>query len=129
MHDLEDCDLLHCACDQYKRAEAQDFLDKAETGWELTHAEGSKGHAADVRALTRLVQSDRLKMAKSICFATAIAKHKAIRDQAGNPKINKRKTRGRIDVLSAALIAAGLSEQYFDAPWLLTPEPLEVHYV
>ena len=127
--DLEGEEILHCACDQYKRAEAQDFLDKSGTGWQLTHAEGSKGHASDVRALTRLVQSDRLKMNTSLCFTTAIAKHKAIRDQAGNPKINKRKARGRIDVLSAALIAAGLSEQYFDAPWLLTPEPLQVTYV
>ncbi len=125
--DLEGEEILHCACDQYKRAEAQDFLDQS-TGWQLTHAEGSQGHAKDVRSLTRLVQSDRLRMKPSLCFTSAIAKHKAKRDQAGNPKINKQRTRGRIDVLSAALIAAGLSEKYFDSPGLLS-QKMKIDYV
>ena len=124
---IQDSEVLHCACDQYKRSEAQDFLDRS-TGWQLTHAEGSKGHAQDVRALTRLIHSGKLKMKPSLCFTTAIAKHKAIRDVAGNPKINKRKSRGRIDVLSAALIAAGLAEPYIDAPHLAEPQNLEVEY-
>ena len=127
-NDLEGEEIWHCAADGYKRSEAQDFLDKG-PGWQLDLSAGVKGHAADVRALTRLVHSERLKMKPSLCFTTAIAKHKAIRDQAGNPKINKRKQRGRIDVLSAALIAAGLAEQYFDAPHLLQPKPMEVMYV
>ena len=126
-NDLEDCEVMHCACDQYKIKEAQDFLDRS-TGWQLDCAKGAKGHSADVRSLTRLIHSDRLKMKHSLCFTTAIAKHKAIRDQAGNPKINKRKARGRIDVLSAALIAAGLAEPYIDAPHL-TQQSLEVMYV
>ena len=126
--DLEGEHVLHCACDQYKRSEAQDFLDLS-TGWELDAAVGAKGHAADVRSLTRLVQGGRLRMKPSLCLTTAIAKHKANRDQAGNPRINKKQARGRIDVLSAALIAAGLAEPYFDAPHLLHPPPPSVHYV
>ena len=126
--DLDGSPVLHCACDQFKRSEAQDFLDQS-TGWKLTASVGSKGHAHDVRALTRLIHSGRLKMAENLAFTTAIAKHKAVRDQAGNPLINKRKARGRIDVLSAALIAAGLSERYFDAPHLLQPQEFEVAYV
>lgn len=124
--DLEGTPILHCACDQYKRAEAQDFLDKS-TGWMLTNAEGSQGHAKDVRSLTRLIQGGKLKMKTNLPLVTAIAKHMAKRDQAGNPKINKAQAKGRIDVLSAALIAAGLSEKYIDAgSYGEVPEPMLV---
>lgn len=119
--DLEGQEVIEVASDGYKRSEAQDFLD-ATTGWQLQYAAGAQGHAADVRSLTRLIHSDRLSMSPNLAFTFAIAKHKANRDVAGNPKINKRKARGRIDILSSALIAAGMAEQYFDAPHLLQPQ-------
>ena len=40
----------------------------------------------------------------------AIADSKVIRDTSGNPKLDKARRLGRIDALSAAVIAAGLSE-------------------
>ena len=38
------------------------------------------------------------------------------RDANGNPALDKASSRGRIDVLSAAVIAAGLAEPAFDRP-------------
>ena len=47
---------------------------------------------------------------------TAIAKSTIRRDGNGNPGLDKANSRGRIDVLSAAVIAAGLAEPMFDRP-------------
>ena len=46
----------------------------------------------------------------------AISKSTVRRDGNGNPALDKSTSRGRIDVLSAAVIAAGLAEPEFDRP-------------
>ena len=55
-------------------------------------------------------------MAENLSLATAIAKSTLKRDANGNPGLDKASARGRIDVLSAAVIAAGLAESAFDRP-------------
>ena len=69
---------------------------------------------ADVRAFQRLVLACKLKMKPSLALSTAIANSIIRRDDNGNPGLNKSKSRGRIDLLSAAVIAGGLAESYFD---------------
>ena len=70
-----------------------------------------------MRAFQRLVHaSARFAMAENLSLATAIAKSTIKRDANGNPGLDKASARGRIDVLSAAVIAAGLAESAFDRP-------------
>lgn len=114
--DLAGFDVLAVGADQYKRGEVLDAIETLALPWPMQPAEGTRRHAADVRAFTRLVHGPRIAMAHSLALASAIARHKAHRDVAGNPKIDKRQARGRIDVLSAALIASGLAEPEFDRP-------------
>jgi len=121
--DLAGFDVLAAGADQYKRAELLDAVDLLGLPWPMQRAEGARRHAGDVRAFTRLVHGQRIAMAHSVSLVSAIARHKAHRDVAGNPKLDKRQARGRIDVLSAALIAAGLAEPEFDRP---EPLPLMV---
>ena len=55
-------------------------------------------------------------MADNLALATAIVKSTLRRDGNGNPGLDRATSRGRIDVLSAAVIAAGLAEPMFDRP-------------
>ncbi len=70
----------------------------------------------DVRALQRLVLNRRLKLPDSLALVTAVSKSAIRRDGNGNPGLDKADSRGRIDLLSAAVIAAGLAEPEFDKP-------------
>ena len=123
--DLAGCWIAGAACDSFKRNEARSFLAQSGAPWELMPAEGVRKHGEDVRAFSRLIVSRQLHMRPSLALSHAVAKHKAHRDAAGNPLLDKRERHGRIDVLSAALIAAGLAE-----PWIgqdMTPaEPIYV---
>ena len=53
-------------------------------------------------------------MVENLAFVTAITKSTLRRDANGNPGLDKANSRGRIDILSAAVIAAGLAEPGFD---------------
>ena len=67
-----------------------------------------------MRAFQRLILQRKLAMAENLSLVTAIAKSTLRRDANGNPGLDKASARGRIDVLSAAVIAAGLAESIFD---------------
>ena len=58
----------------------------------------------------------KLAMAENLALVTAISKSSIHRDANGNPGLDKATARGRIDVLSAAVIACGLAESAFDRP-------------
>ena len=55
-------------------------------------------------------------MRESLAFATAVANSSLRRDGNGNPGLDKATSRGRIDLLSAAVIAAGIAEPMMDRP-------------
>ena len=67
-----------------------------------------------MRSLQRLILTGKLRMHESLSLSTAIANSAIHRDANGNPGLDKAKSRGRIDVLSAAVIAAGLAEPLMD---------------
>ena len=73
-----------------------------------------KDGGRDVRSLQRLVLNRRLLMLESLAFATAVSNSSLRRDGNGNPGLDKATSRGRIDLLSAAVIAAGLAEPLMD---------------
>ena len=106
------------AADSYKDSEVRDFLDRAAVRWpvDFRRVGAGKDGGRDVRAFQRLVHQRRLSMAENLSLATAISKSTLKRDSNGNPGLDKASARGRIDVLSAAVIAAGLAEPAFDRP-------------
>lgn len=95
-----------------------DFLDRAAVRWpiDFRRVGAGKDGGRDVRAFQRLVMQRQLAMAENLSLVTAIAKSTLRRDGNGNPGLDKASARGRIDVLSAAVIAAGLAESAFDRP-------------
>lgn len=114
--DLVGCRVSKIAADGYKDKEIQDYLDRANLRWprEFRRVGAGKDGGADVRAFQRLVLTRKLKMRPSLALSSAIASSTIHRDQNGNPGLDKRKSRGRIDLLSAAVIAGGLAEAHFD---------------
>ena len=116
--ELGECRVQSAAADSHKDAEALDFMDAAGLRWQtdFRRVGAGKQGSADVRAFQRLVHRRKLAMVENLSLLTAISKSTLRRDGNGNPAIDKANSRGRIDVLSAIVIAAGLAEPYFDRP-------------
>ena len=116
--ELAGCRVHRLAADGYKDSEIRDFLDRAGLRWpyEFRRVGAGKDGGRDVRAFQRLVLTAKLRMRHSLSLATAIGNSAIHRDTNGNPGLDKAKSRGRIDVLSAAVIAAGLAEPLMDRP-------------
>ena len=114
--DLAGVKVRAAAADSYKDNEIRDFLDRAAIRWpvDFRRVGAGKSGGADVRAFQRLVHQRKLKMGENLSLVTAITKSTLRRDANGNPGLDRATSRGRIDVLSAAVIAAGLAEPIFD---------------
>ena len=116
--DLAGCRVQAAAADGYKDSEVRDYMDRAAVRWpiEFRRVGAGKDGGRDVRSLQRLVLNGRLKMLSSVALVTAISKSIVGRDRNGNPGLDKSTSRGRIDLLSSAVIAAGLAAPAFDRP-------------
>ena len=111
---LGDSRVKAAGADRYRKAEVEDALGAAGLRWPMTWrgqgASASADGSHDVRAFQRLVLSERLRVQTSLLLRSAISESVIRRDAAGNPALDKRRQHGRIDALSAAVIAAGLGE-------------------
>ena len=116
--ELAGCRVHRLAADGYKDSETKDFLDRAGLRWpyEFRRVGAGKDGGRDVRSLQRLILTGKLRMHESLSLSTAIANSALRRDGNGNPGLDKAKSRGRIDQLSAAVIAAGLAEPLMGRP-------------
>ena len=115
---LAGADVRSIAADGYKDAEVRDYLEKAGVGWSVSfrHVGAGRDGSRDVRALQRLVLNRKVSLVENLALASAISSSAIRRDGNGNPALDKQKAKGRIDLLSAWVIAAGLSEPDFDRP-------------
>ena len=115
-NDLAGCHVQAAAADSYKDSETKDYFDRAAVRWPINFRRvgAGKDGGKDIRAFQRLTIQARLRMVDNLSVVTAISKSTLRRDGNGNPGLNRANSRGRIDVLSAAVIACGLAEQAFD---------------
>ena len=116
--DLDGQRVRNLSADGYKDGEVKTFLERAGLRWPYSFRRvgAGKDGGADVRAFQRLVLNRKLAMRESLALATAVGNSTIKRDSNGNPGLDKSTGRGRIDLLSAAVIAAGLAEKEFDKP-------------
>ena len=117
-NDLSGCKVRAAAADSYKDSEVRDFLDRASVRWpiDFRRVGAGKDGGRDVRAFQRLVHQRKFALAENLSLVNAITKSTLRRDSNGNPGLDRATSRGRIDVLSAAVIACGLAEPIFDRP-------------
>ena len=99
--------------DRYRLAEAVDALVAAGVEWSMEwRAQGSgKDGSADVRAFQRAVHGATLRPGESLLLESAIAESALRYDANGNPALEKGRQKGRIDALSAAVLAVGAGER------------------
>ena len=114
--DLAGVRIDHVAADAYKSAEVMDFLDKANLRWPIQFRRVGAGRdgGADIRAFQRLILDRKLAMNENLALSVAISKSTIRRDANGNPGLDRASSRGRIDLLSAAVIASGLAAPLMD---------------
>ena len=101
------------AADRYRRAEAQDSLDSAGVNWPMdwrAQGAGQQG-SEDIRAFQRAVEGGTLRPGESLLLKSAIGESILRYDSNGNPALNKGRQRGRIDALSAAVLAVGMGSR------------------
>lgn len=99
--------------DRYRQAEALDALAAAGVSWPVEwRAQGSgKDGSADIRHFQRAVIGAALRPGESFLLENAIAESVIRYDPNGNPALDKRRKAGRIDALSAAVLAVGAGER------------------
>ena len=68
--------------------------------------------SADVRAFQTAALSGRIRAKRGLLVESAIEGSALAMDKAGNPSLDKARSRARIDVLQAGVIAVGLGERW-----------------
>ena len=120
---LDGVHVFAVGADRYRKAEALQAIDSAGVRWPIfwrgQGASATADGSHDVRAFQKLVLSGRLRLAESLLMASAIKASTIRFDPLGNPSLHK--AGGRIDALSAAVIAAGLAEQLGDSVYAEAP--------
>ena len=106
--------VIAAGADRFRKAEAIQALESAGLRWPMEWRGQGAGAVADgshdVRSFQRRVLSRRIAAAPSLLMASAISESAIDFDAVGNPRLDKGRARGRIDALSAAVIAAGLAD-------------------
>lgn len=110
----EGCAVAYLGADRYRKAEFSDALRKAgyraEVAWRGTGAGAIADGSNDIRAFQRLVFDRKIAVRESLGMINAIMNSHLEEDVGLNPRLAKNKSRGRIDLLQAGVIAAGLHE-------------------
>ena len=103
------------AADRYKQATVQDALEQAKLRpwlrWLDWRGQGYRDGAEDVVAFQKAVYGGRIRIGRNLLLETAIMESMLAYDEAGNAKLDKRRHRGRIDALSAAVLAVSMGER------------------
>ena len=107
--DLAGAKVRGAYADAYKVGELQDCLPP----WPLTVVRSGTGPdgSAAVRAFQRVVLTGALALRSNLSLASAIKESTLRRDGNGNPAVDSASTCGRIDTLSAAVLAVGAGSQ------------------
>ena len=106
--------VLSLIADRYRQAEVQDALQDAGLSWPCEwRAQGSGASgSADVREFQRAAISGQLRPGEGILIQSAISESVLRFDGNGNPALDKSRSRGRIDALSAAVLAVGAGARH-----------------
>ena len=112
---LAGCEIAGAASDQYRRSEVMQVIeaDDLEWIWDWRRMGAGPTGSADVRAFQRSVFSHEIKTAPSLLMGLALKSTILRRDSNGNPALFRGNT-GRIDVLSACVLAIGLAAETGD---------------
>lgn len=118
--DLAGQKVLALGLDRYRREEAIGQF--SSIGWNVPlvwRGQGASATAdgsADVRAFQACCLRGDVRAKRGLLVESAIEGSALAMDKAGNPSLDKARSRARIDVLQAAVIAVGLGERWRQSP-------------
>ena len=107
--DLVAADVVGAVADGYRCAEV---LDVCPWGLETVRTGTGPDGSAAVRAFQRAILTGAVATAPNLSLATAIKESTLRRDGNGNPAVDRARRSGRIDVLSAAVLAVGAAARW-----------------
>ena len=111
IHDLAGVEIVSGSSDQYRRSEVEQLLDDPATGvdfeWNFRRMGSGPQGSNDVRAFQTFLLKGEIKTTESLLFGHGLSSATIARDGNGNPSL-LRSGRGRIDLVSAAVLASGL---------------------
>ena len=115
--DLQGETVIALGADRFRQSEVHDAMSDALLRWPLVwRGQGASATAdgsADVRSFQRFVADRTITVVQGrMLMAHAISESPIRRDGSGNPALEKNRQRGRIDPLSAAVIACELAERH-----------------
>ena len=116
--DLDGADVRTAVADGYRCGE---LLDVCPWPLEIVRSGTGPSGSAAVRAFQRAVLTKTIATVENLSLTNAIAESTLRRDGNGNPAIDKARSGGRIDVLSAAVLAVG------EAALCPVPVPMAVY--
>ena len=106
--------VLALGADRFRKAEVLQALESAKVDWPVmwrgTGASATADGSHDVRAFQRAVIGKRIRHSGSLVMASAIKGSRLRVDVAGNPALQKLKSKSRIDAAQASVISTGLAE-------------------
>ena len=111
--DLAGAHVRSAVADAHRLGEVLDCLP-----WPLTVVRSGAGPdgSQSVRSFQRAVLTKTLKLKSNLSLSTAIKESTLTRGRTGMPTVDKERSRGRIDTLSAAVLAVGVGAKYRPPP-------------
>ena len=107
---LDGCEIGGAASDMYRRAEVQQAIEAEGIEWPWSWRRMGMGPqgSSDVMAFQRVILRGGFRTVPSLLMPLALKSTVLRRDPNGNPALERGNT-GRIDILSACVLAAGLA--------------------
>ena len=104
-----DADIREVLADQYRRKEVEQALLDAECNWPMTWRRMGLGPdgTSDIRSFQQEVIEERLKPGQSLALRSSISEAVVKEDGNNNCRLERGRQRGRIDFLSASILAVG----------------------
>ena len=110
--DLDGVKIRAAAGDMYRKSEFEDAMDAAGVRWPMQFRRVGNGPDGimDVEAFRRSVISRKLRMVENLLMVMSL-KNSRIHTDGNNTLLGKRRQSGRIDLMQASIIAAGLCDR------------------
>ena len=117
MRRLDGAALACLTCDRYRQAEFEDALTAAGVVAPVVwRGQGFRDGAEDVERFRAAVFDGRVRVAPSLLLRSAFADAVTLSDPAGNCKLAKGRSKGRIDAAAAAILAIAEGQRRLARP-------------
>lgn len=122
---VEGCTVSALVADRYKAAELSEGIDRAGVRAPMIwRGFGFRDGGEDVERFRRAVFDGNVRCEPSLLMRSAMADAVCLRDPAGNAKLAKARSKGRIDAVSASVIAVAEGVRQIARPVRPSREPV-----